>query len=98
MERTFDGLCALVNKQGVCYQCSGLRGVIPEAERQGEAVPLSLPFVRRLEIVRECSVDAGQSQELHDLFWRRIAELERDGRGDVKPSADCAPGEKPGAS
>jgi RNA polymerase sigma-70 factor (ECF subfamily) len=91
MEQTFEGLCALVNKQGVCYQCSGLRDVVPDTSRQGEPVPESLPFERRLKVVRDCDVDAGRSQKLHDVFWRRIAEHERDGRGDIQPSSECAP-------
>jgi RNA polymerase sigma-70 factor (ECF subfamily) len=98
MERTFEGLCALVNKQGVCYQCSGLRDAIPDTGRQGEPAPESLPFERRLEVVRACDADAGRSQELHDLFWRRIADQEREGRGEVRPSADCAPPGEPSAS
>lgn len=98
MEKSFEGLCSLVNKRGVCYQCSGLRDAIPDASRQGEAAPESLSFEHRLRIVRECDVDAGRSQELHDLFWRRIADQEREGRGDVQPSADCAPSGDPSAS
>ncbi|MDX2018974.1 MAG: RNA polymerase sigma factor [Deltaproteobacteria bacterium] len=91
MERSFEGLCALVNKQGVCYQCSGLRDAIPDASRQGEPAPDVLSLGRRLNIVRECDVDAGRSQGLHDLFWSRIAVHEREGRGDVRPSTDCTP-------
>jgi len=98
MERTFEGLCALVNKQGVCYQCRGLRDAIPEASQRGDPAPEMLPYQRRLEVVRECDVDEGRSQALHDLFWRRIAEHEREGRGDVQPSAECAPQTEPAKS
>ena len=91
MEKSFEGLCALVNKQGVCYQCSGLREAIPDTSRQGDPAPESLSFEHRLKVIRECDVDAGRSQELHDLFWRRMTEQEREGRGEIKPSADCAP-------
>ncbi|MCC6998937.1 MAG: RNA polymerase sigma factor [Deltaproteobacteria bacterium] len=96
MERSFEGLCALVNKQGVCYQCSGLRDAIPDPGRQGQPAPEPLSLARRLEVVRECDVDAGRAQALHDLFWRRIADQEREGRGDLEPSASCAPPGEPG--
>jgi RNA polymerase sigma-70 factor (ECF subfamily) len=98
MERSFEGLCALVNKKGVCYQCSGLRDAIPDASRQGEPAPESLSFEHRLKVVRECDIDAGRSQELHDLFWRRMTDQEREGRGHVQPSAECAPSGDPTAS
>jgi len=91
MERSFDGLCSLVNKQGVCYQCSGLREFVPEPARQGEAAPRRLPFVERLAVVREADVDRGRSQPLHDVFWRRIAEQERAGTGTTEVSGECAP-------
>jgi RNA polymerase sigma-70 factor (ECF subfamily) len=91
MERSYEGLCALVNKRGVCYQCSGLREAIPDVSRQGEPPPDTLSFDRRLEVVRESDVDRGRSQELHNVFWRRIADHEREGRGNVQPSVDCAP-------
>lgn len=98
MERSFEGLCALVNKQGVCYQCSGLREAIPDASRQGEPAPDALSLDRRLKVVRESDIDRGRSQEIHDLFWRRIADHEREGRGNVRPSAGCAPPGEPGAT
>jgi len=95
MESSFEGLCALVNKRGVCYQCSGLRDAIPDPARRGEPAPEGLSFARRLKVVRESDVDRGRSQELHDLFWQKIADHERDGRGDVRPSAECAPPSEP---
>lgn len=98
MERSFGGLCSLVNKQGVCYQCRGLREAISDPRRQGEPAPDALSLDRRLKVVRECDVDRGRSQDLHDLFWRRIAEHEREGRGEVQPSAECAPSDDPPAS
>ncbi len=91
MHASFDGLCALVSKTGVCYQCKGLREVIPDPVRQGEPAPDELPFARRLQIWREAPIDQGRSQALHDLFWRRIRAQERDGVGSTEPSSDCAP-------
>lgn len=91
MEREFDGLCALVNKRGVCYQCSGLREAVPDAERQGQPAPQLPSFEARLECVRAADVDVGSSQPLHDLFWRRLRDQERDGRGSIEVGEDCAP-------
>lgn len=96
MDESFDGLCALVNKRGVCYQCSGLRDAIPDASRRGEPAPAALSLDRRLAVVRNGDVDGGRSQALHDLFWQRIADHEARERGSVEPSTECVP--KPSGS
>jgi len=90
MERSFDGLCSLVNKRGVCYQCSGLREAVPASSRQGEPAPQALSFDKRLQVVRAVNVDAGCSQRLHDVFWRRVAAQERIGIASTEVAADCA--------
>ena len=42
----FDGRCALINKEGVCHQCSELNGVFnPKQKFQEEAI--------KIEMVRE---------------------------------------------
>jgi len=88
MEHAFDGLCSLVNKNGVCYQCKGLRDTAPE-DRRGDLIPSVSSFDDRLAIVREANIDAGRSQPMHDVFWRRTAEVE--GRGEVSdtPQTEC---------
>jgi len=91
MEREFDGLCSLVNKRGVCYQCKGLRDCVPDDTRKGEPPPDALALDARLAIVRAANVELGASQPLHDLFWRRLRAQERDGRGSVEASPACAP-------
>lgn len=81
----FDDLCSLVNKNGVCYQCKGLRD---GAKNAGTAVPpWPLDLDDRLRIVAD-NPDDGQCKKIHDLFWRRTAELEREGRGSTDPN-DC---------
>ncbi|MEM7436504.1 MAG: RNA polymerase sigma factor [Myxococcota bacterium] len=81
----FDDLCSLVNKNGVCYQCQGLR---EGAANRGPDVPeAALTLDRRLEVVA-ANPDDGRCQKIHDLFWRRTAELERDGRGSTEEN-DC---------
>ncbi len=50
MEREYEGLCALVNKEGPCHQCRTLREVAPEG-RKGPPLPIfPLPFAERLRI------------------------------------------------
>lgn len=88
MEQRYDGLCSLVNKRGVCYQCEGLRGATP-APQQGSAVPQVRDLDERLQVVRRANVDTGASQAMHDLFWRRTKELEDSGRGSPVAESDC---------
>jgi RNA polymerase sigma-70 factor (ECF subfamily) len=91
MEQRYDGLCSLVNKRGVCYQCKGLRDATP-APRQGREVTQLRDLDERLEAVRRANVDDGLSQVMHDLFWRRTKELEDAGRGSPVPESDCGKG------
>jgi RNA polymerase sigma-70 factor, ECF subfamily len=88
MSERFEGLCALVNKGGVCYQCKGLREATPQ-ERQGGPIPPVPTLDARLDVVRGADVDHGASQMLHDLFWRRTKELEDSGRGSPTAETDC---------
>jgi RNA polymerase sigma-70 factor (ECF subfamily) len=84
MEASYEGLCALVNKNGACYQCKELRDLTPDAER-GPAVPnldadTEAPndrFRHRLRIVREAPLVNGRSRALHDLISRRIDAAEQ---------------------
>lgn len=83
MQTSFDGLCAIVNKEGMCHQCSGLRRAMPE-QRQGPAVPTlgdadaprEQRYRHRLTVVREADLETGQSAGLHAMLYRRLAELE----------------------
>jgi RNA polymerase sigma-70 factor (ECF subfamily) len=84
MEDTYEGLCALVNKNGVCYQCVQLRDLAPEAERGPPVPTLGSPdeppkerFRHRLRIVRDAPLAAGTSKPLHDLIFRRIDAAEQ---------------------
>ncbi len=79
MESTYEGLCALVNKQGVCYQCSGFRKATAE-ERRGPSLPV-LPsgpagFEERLALVRDKPFAEGVSTSLHELLFDKIQRLE----------------------
>ena len=39
MEKSFDGLCALVNKGGMCHQCAGFRNATA-LKRRGPTLPV----------------------------------------------------------
>lgn len=94
MQTQYEGLCSLVNKQGVCYQCSGLRDGAPPPS-QGpwpDELKLGLTLETRLRIVRDAAIDAGKAQKLHDVSWRRIQALEEAGQGTEEVDPHCVPG------
>ncbi len=79
MIAAFDGLCTLINKEGPCWQCKGLRD-FAGPEHQGEdlvqitvapgvAVNSENLFEARLEIVRKADLEEGRSRKLHDAFY-----------------------------
>ncbi len=90
MTTTYEGLCALVNKKGVCYQCKGLREGAHRAGRGEEPPPLPT-FEDRLAVVRASNVDSGVSQRLHDVFWHRIEEIEARADGAEISAMECPP-------
>lgn len=81
MEGQFEGLCGLVGKRGVCWQCDKLREIHPE-DRRGAPVEAIAPdeapsddkLRRRLAIVRSVPLDVGASP-IHDLLFRIMASL-----------------------
>jgi RNA polymerase sigma-70 factor, ECF subfamily len=88
MTETFEGLCSLVNKDGVCWQCKGLREFAPPG-REGGPIPIVTAFDDRLAIVRGEEIDSGVSQAMHDLFWRRTSEIEEAGTYSDTPDSGC---------
>lgn len=81
MEETFGGLCALVNKEGICNQCAGFRGATAK-ERRGPSLPvLNHPETSwnvRMENVRAKHFDGGVSETLHSLLFSRIKRIENE--------------------
>lgn len=88
MQAKFEGLCALVNKQGACWQCAGLRQASPEG-RRGPDVPVTLDWEGRLRIVRAAALDEGYSTALHDALFRQTERQEAERLGDDRASTDC---------
>ena len=75
MRDTYEMRCALVNKEGVCYQCKHLRDEIPEPRRgpPPEMVTGDDPDARyrtRLRVVQDADLAAGATANLHDLLLR----------------------------
>lgn len=63
----FDNRCALINKNGVCHQCSELNGIFnPRQNQQEELV--------KLQLVRDA--ESGQKDHLFDLRARLVREID----------------------
>jgi RNA polymerase sigma-70 factor (ECF subfamily) len=86
MIEDYHGLCALINKTGMCYQCSALQQAAGEGYRGADLVRIEVApgvamsaenlFDARLEIVRAADLDAGQTRAVHDLFYSSLAQRE----------------------
>lgn len=82
MQKSYDGLCGIVSKSGVCYQCDGLRKVT-QPPRQGPAVPSfgtssssrDDRYRLRLQVVQQADPDTGYAQAFHDMVWGVLARL-----------------------
>lgn len=79
MHERFAGLCGLVAKSGVCYQCKGLRMQAAAVERGPELPALGDEATGaddkrrvRLQVVREGDVHRGVMQPFHDRLWRAL--------------------------
>ena len=91
MQEKYEDLCSLVNKQGVCYQCKGLREGFPE-DRKGrwrDEMDTGLDFDLRMKIVRAANIDTGHSQVMHEIFWKRTQEQEEKQIGDETVTTGC---------
>jgi RNA polymerase sigma-70 factor (ECF subfamily) len=84
MIRIFDNRCALISKQGVCHQCTGLIGFLtPEQDAHQEANQLKLVkeaqsadserlLELRLDIVRSTDPINNTKHELHIYFLENL--------------------------
>lgn len=67
MINIYDGRCALINKQGVCHQCSELNGIFnPKQNTQQELM--------KIEMVKEA--EKGEKEHLFDLRMQILKELD----------------------
>ena len=86
MTEDYDGLCALINKSGVCHQCRGLREIVGEGYRGADLVQIEVApgvavtaenlFDTRLGIVREADLESGRTHTMHDLFFQNLSQRE----------------------
>ncbi|MGA7915255.1 MAG: RNA polymerase sigma factor [Candidatus Acidiferrales bacterium] len=86
MTRDYEGLCALINKEGLCYQCSGLQAMAPAGHHGPELVQIEVApgvamsaenlFDARLEIVRDADLETGRTRVLHDVFYSSLTKRE----------------------
>lgn len=82
----FEGLCALINKAGICYQCRGLREISGEANRGPDLVQIEVApglavnpdnlFEARLAFVRDADLEGGRTRLMHDMFFDRLTNRE----------------------
>lgn len=67
MINIFDGRCALINKEGVCHQCSELNGIFnPKQNTQEELM--------KIELVKEA--EKGNKEQLFDLRMQVLREID----------------------
>ena len=67
MINIFDGRCALINKEGVCHQCSELNGIFnPKQNTQEELM--------KIELVKEA--EKGDKEHLFDLRMQVLKEID----------------------
>jgi RNA polymerase sigma-70 factor (ECF subfamily) len=86
MTKAFDGLCALINKAGVCYQCQGLREIAPENHRGPDLVQIEVApgmsvtpdtlFDARAAIARAADLANGTTRPMHDMFYTTLSARE----------------------
>ena len=83
MVSSYEGLCQLINKTGVCWQCCGLRDLTPETHRGGDLVQIEVApglsvtpdnlFEARLKIVADADLAEGSTHAMHDLFYSSLS-------------------------
>jgi RNA polymerase sigma-70 factor (ECF subfamily) len=93
MTRSYEGLCQLINKEGACWQCRGLREFCPEDRRGANLVQIEVGpglgvtpenlFDARLKFVREADLENGRGRELYKWFFESISEQEETGDAGV---------------
>jgi len=86
MTEDYEGLCALINKTGVCHQCSGLREIASEGHRGADLVQIEVApglavnaetlLDARIGIARSADLEGGQTRTMRDLFFESLSQRE----------------------
>ena len=86
MIEDYHGLCALINKTGICHQCRGLRDFAGDAHRSAEFVQIEVGpgvavteenlFDARMVIARQADLEDGHTRTMHDLFYENLSARE----------------------
>jgi len=88
MIEDYEGLCAMINKNGVCHQCRGLRefasatpghagpDLVQIDVGPGLAVNPENLFDARLAIVRTADLENGRTRTMHDVFYASLSARE----------------------
>lgn len=80
MSNTFSSICGLAGGSS-CNECDGFRSRAREGDNGPELPDLTDDWPKRLSIVVDSEIDAGRSQLLHDILWRRTADAEAERQG-----------------
>jgi len=67
MINVFDGRCALINKKGVCHQCSELNGIFNSKQNTQEEI-------MKIEMAKEA--EKGDKEHLFDLRMKILQEID----------------------
>jgi RNA polymerase sigma-70 factor (ECF subfamily) len=84
MTEHFDGLCQLINKTGLCYQCVTLGEFAPEGSRSElitriEPAELSEALLDgRIAMVKAANLEYGGTAKLHAAFFQSISAQEEE--------------------
>jgi RNA polymerase sigma-70 factor, ECF subfamily len=86
MTQSYDGLCQLINKTGVCWQCKGLHEFAGPGHNGRELVQIEVApgidvtpeslFDSRLRIVREAGFPESKTSKMHDVFFEGLTRRE----------------------
>ena len=87
---SYDGLCQLINKTGVCWQCKGLQQFAGAGHNGQELVQIEVApgvevtpeslFDARLNIVRETGFPESKTRKMHDRFFEGLTQREENRR------------------
>jgi RNA polymerase sigma-70 factor, ECF subfamily len=82
----YEGLCALINKKGMCHQCRGISEIVPEENRGPDLVQIEVApgvalnpsnlFDARIAVVRDADLANGETRAMHDVFFAQLANRE----------------------